>query len=154
MVDMLWIEDIVESTLTSPFLTNFRVDMVGFMDIRKVVVKRNAFLAFPSTQNGGELEGEAESGRLKRQFSQVEGELDLQEIPKLVAIPKKIPPRKKIIVMKDKDEKGEKVGIFLVDGCSNNPMSQKSCQTTKKNSQNLIYIYVFPFKAMAIMLSY
>jgi hypothetical protein len=89
MVDMLWIEDIVESTLASPFLTNFRVDMVGFMDIHKVVVKRNAFLAFPRTQNGGELEGEAKSGRLKRQFSQVEGDLDLQEIPKLVPIPKK-----------------------------------------------------------------
>jgi hypothetical protein len=34
--------------------------------------------------------------------------------------------------MKDKDEKGEKVGIFLVDGCSNNPMSQKKLSNHKE----------------------
>jgi hypothetical protein len=33
MEDMMWIEDIVESTLAPPFLTYYRVDMVGFMDI-------------------------------------------------------------------------------------------------------------------------
>jgi len=33
---MLWIEDIV---VAPPFLTNFRVDMVGFMDPQKVVVR-------------------------------------------------------------------------------------------------------------------
>jgi hypothetical protein len=59
------------------------------MDPHKVVVRRNAFLAFPSAQNGGELEGGVESGRLKRQFSQVEGDLDLQEILKLVPFQKK-----------------------------------------------------------------
>jgi hypothetical protein len=32
MEDMMWIEDIVESTLALPFLTYSRVDMVGFMD--------------------------------------------------------------------------------------------------------------------------
>jgi hypothetical protein len=42
---MLWIEDIV---VAPPFLTNFRVDMVGFMDPHKVVVRRSAFLAFPN----------------------------------------------------------------------------------------------------------
>jgi hypothetical protein len=48
MKDMLWIEDIVESTSTSPFLTNSRVDMVGFVDLHKVVARRSAFSAFPS----------------------------------------------------------------------------------------------------------
>jgi hypothetical protein len=53
MKDMLWIEDIVESTPTPPFLTNSRGGnsrggMAGFVDPHKVVV-RNAFLAFPST---------------------------------------------------------------------------------------------------------
>ncbi len=33
-------------------------------------------------------------------------------------------------------------------GCSHNPMSQKGCWTTKKNSQNWINIYVLPFKPM------
>ncbi len=47
MKNMLWIEDIVESTLALSFLTNFRVDMVGFVNLHKVVV-RSAFLAFSS----------------------------------------------------------------------------------------------------------
>ncbi len=38
--------------------------------------------------------------------------------------------------------------------CNHNPMGQKSCQITKKNSQNWINIYVLPFKAMTIMASY
>ncbi len=46
--DMLWIEDIVESTSTLPFLTNSRVDMVGFMDLHKVFAKSSAFSTFPS----------------------------------------------------------------------------------------------------------
>jgi hypothetical protein len=46
MEDMLWIEEIVESTLT-PFLTNFRVDVTNFVDLHKVVVK-SAFSTFPS----------------------------------------------------------------------------------------------------------
>jgi hypothetical protein len=41
-------EDIVESTLTPPFFTNSKVDMVGFVNAHKVVV-RNAFLAFSIT---------------------------------------------------------------------------------------------------------
>ncbi len=38
----------------------------------------------------------------------------MQEIPKLVPIPKKNSPRKKIVVMKDEDEdeKGENFGKF------------------------------------------
>ncbi len=45
--DVLWIEDIIESTSTFPFLINSRVDMVGFMDLDKVFAKRNAFSTFP-----------------------------------------------------------------------------------------------------------
>jgi heme/copper-type cytochrome/quinol oxidase subunit 4 len=33
-------------------------------------------------------------------------------------------------------------------------MSQKNCQTTKKNSQNWRNIYVLPFKAMTIIASF
>jgi len=68
MEDMLWIEDIVGSTPSPSILTNSRVDMVGFMDPHKVVVRRNAFLTFPSAQNGVELKGGVEDERLKHQF--------------------------------------------------------------------------------------
>jgi len=39
----------------------------------------------------------------------VEGDLDLQEILKLVLIPKIRTPKKKVVVMKDKYEEGEKL---------------------------------------------
>jgi len=39
-------------------------------------------------------------------------------------------------------------------GCNHNPMSQKGCQTMKKNNQNWINIYILSFKAMTIMASY
>jgi hypothetical protein len=45
MQDMLWIEDIIVAPL---FLTNFRIDMIDFMDPHKLVVKRNAFKIFSS----------------------------------------------------------------------------------------------------------
>ncbi len=48
-----------------------------------MVVRKNAFLAFPSARNRGESKGGVESGRLKCPFSQVERGLDLQEIPKI-----------------------------------------------------------------------
>jgi hypothetical protein len=54
-----------------------------------VVAKRNAFLALPNAQNGGEFKGRIKTGGLKSQFSRVEGNLDLQEVPKPVPIPKK-----------------------------------------------------------------
>ncbi len=44
---MLWIEDIVGNMLTLPFLTNFRVGMVGFVNPHKVVA-RSAFSTFSS----------------------------------------------------------------------------------------------------------
>jgi hypothetical protein len=48
MEDMLWIEDIVKSTPTLPFLSNFRIDMTSFGDPHKVVGRKNAFSAFSS----------------------------------------------------------------------------------------------------------
>ncbi len=108
---MLWIEDIVKNTIAPPFLTNFRIDMIDFVDLHKVVVRRSEFSTFPSAQHGVELEcTRVESEGLNRQFSQVEGDLDLQDITKLVLISNKKAPRKKVIVVKDKDEKGEEVG--------------------------------------------
>jgi len=47
MDDMLWIENIVENTLAPRFLTNSKINMVGFVDLRKVVAK-SAFSTFPS----------------------------------------------------------------------------------------------------------
>ncbi len=46
----------------------------------------------------------------------MDGDLDLQEILKLVPISKKKTPKKKAIIVKDKDEEGEKVGKNWVDG--------------------------------------
>ncbi len=112
---MLWIEDIVESTQTPPFLTNSKIDMAGFVDLHKMIARKNAFSALPSAWNEGELEGGAKSGGLKCQFSQVEVDLDLQEILKLVPIPMKRAPKKKLVVMKDEDEGGDKVGQNWVD---------------------------------------
>ncbi len=62
---MLWIEDIVESTPTPPFLTNSKVDMAIFVYPHKVIARRSAFSTFPSAWNGGELEGEVGSGRFE-----------------------------------------------------------------------------------------
>jgi hypothetical protein len=39
-------EDIFESTLALPCLTNSRVDMVDFVNFNKVVIRRNAFSDF------------------------------------------------------------------------------------------------------------
>jgi hypothetical protein len=49
MDEMLWIEDIIENIEAPPFLTNFRVDRIGFVHLHKVVVRRNAFSTLPST---------------------------------------------------------------------------------------------------------
>jgi hypothetical protein len=43
MKDMLWIEDIVESTSALPFLINLKVDMVGFVNLHKVVARKITF---------------------------------------------------------------------------------------------------------------
>jgi hypothetical protein len=54
-----------------------------------LICRRNAFSALPSAQNEDALKSGVESERLKRQFYQVEGDLNLQEIFKPVPIPKK-----------------------------------------------------------------
>jgi hypothetical protein len=59
---MLWIEDIVESTLVPPFLTNSKNNMIGFVNLHKVVARKSAFSIFPSAQNGGEI------GRLNKKW--------------------------------------------------------------------------------------
>ncbi len=71
--------------------------MFGFVHPHKVITRRSAFSTFPNAQNGGESEGGAKSGRLKCQFSQMERDINLQEIPKLVPILKKKTSRKKTI---------------------------------------------------------
>jgi hypothetical protein len=63
--------------------------MAGFVKPHKVIAKRNAFLGFPSVWNVVDLEGGIESEELKRQFSQAEGDLNLQEIPKPIPISNK-----------------------------------------------------------------
>jgi len=65
MKEMLWIEDIVESTQAPSFLTNSKVDMVGFVNPHKVVAKNNALKTLPNIGNGGELDGKESSVRLK-----------------------------------------------------------------------------------------
>jgi hypothetical protein len=68
------------------------------MDPHKVLVRRSAFSAFPSAWNEGEPKKGIESERLKHQFSQVERDLNLQEMSKLVPIPKKSTRKKTIMV--------------------------------------------------------
>jgi hypothetical protein len=53
---------------------------------------------------------------LKRQFSQSEGDLNLQEIYKPISIPNKRAPRKRVVVVKDKNLEGKKVRKNWVDG--------------------------------------
>jgi hypothetical protein len=60
-----------------------------FCEFSQSVAKRNAFLAFWNAWNEVELKGEVESEWLKCQFSQVEGDLDLQKIFKAVPISNK-----------------------------------------------------------------
>ncbi len=97
----------VESTLTPSLLTNSIVGMAGFVDLHKVSAKRKAFLTFWNAWNGVELEGEVESKELKCQFSQVEKDLDLQKIFKPIPISNRRATRKKVVVIKDENEKNE-----------------------------------------------
>jgi hypothetical protein len=43
MENMLWIENIVESTSTPPFLANSGVDMASFVDLHKVIARKCIF---------------------------------------------------------------------------------------------------------------
>jgi hypothetical protein len=54
MEDMLWIEDINESTSVLPFLTNSKDDMTSFVHPHKVTPIRSTFSHFQSAQNEGE----------------------------------------------------------------------------------------------------
>jgi hypothetical protein len=83
--------------------------MASFVNHHKVVTKRSAFSALPSAQNGGESKGGVKSGSLKHQFSQAEGDLDLQKILKSVLIPNIRAPKKKVIIVINKYEEGEKL---------------------------------------------
>jgi hypothetical protein len=60
-----------------------------FVKLHKVIVKRSAFKTFSRAQNEGESKGGIKGERLKGQLSQVKGELNLQEMLKLIPIPKK-----------------------------------------------------------------
>lgn len=74
MKKILCIEDIVESTPITSFFSTSSVDMVGFVNPRKVVYQRNAFLTLANAQNGSVSKMKVESfghGGLKRPFSQV-----------------------------------------------------------------------------------
>jgi hypothetical protein len=51
--------------INSPIFDQSRIDIVGFVDLHNVVVRRNAFLALPSAWNGGKSKGGQKSGRLK-----------------------------------------------------------------------------------------
>jgi len=84
--------------------------MASFVHLHKVIIRRSAFSTILNAQNGVELKGRAKSGRLKRQISQMERDMNLQEMLKLVAILKKKTSRKKMIMVKDKNKKDEKVG--------------------------------------------
>ncbi len=102
--------------LAPPCLINSRVEMAGFVNFHKVVVRRSAFSAFPSAWNGGESKGMEKSEELKRQFSQPEEDLNLQEIYKPISIPNKRAPKKKVVVVKEKNLEGEEVRKNWVDG--------------------------------------
>ncbi len=42
-VEVLWIEEVVECTPTTLFLSNYNVDMAKFVDLHKVVAQKFAF---------------------------------------------------------------------------------------------------------------
>ncbi len=46
--------------------------------------------------------------KVQNQFSQVKGDLNLQDIPKSIPIPNKKTLQKQMIMIKNKDEKSEK----------------------------------------------
>jgi hypothetical protein len=46
--------------------------MAIFVNLHKVITRRNAFSSFPSVWNGVQLEGGVENEELKSQFTQVE----------------------------------------------------------------------------------
>jgi hypothetical protein len=58
MEGTLWIEDIVESTTTTTLIfTSYKIDIVGFVNPHKVIIRRSASSTLPNAQNGGESKG-------------------------------------------------------------------------------------------------
>jgi hypothetical protein len=82
----LWIGDIVENTPTIPFFNTSNVDITRFVNSHKIVAQRNAFSILQMHKMRTKSFGH---GRLKCPFSQVEGDLDLQEVLKLTPFSKK-----------------------------------------------------------------
>ncbi len=85
-------------------IDSFKKNLIR-LDPHKVIARRNAFLAFPNAWNGVESKDRwSWKWRVEVSFSQVEGDLNLQKIPKSIPIPKKKKtPKKRTIVMKDKN---------------------------------------------------
>jgi hypothetical protein len=93
-------EYIVKCTPTIPLLNTSSVGMVGFVNARKVVAQRSAFTILENVQNDGVSKVKTKSfghARLKHSFSQVEGDLDLQEVLKMAPLPKKRTTKKKVV---------------------------------------------------------
>ncbi len=121
MENVSWMEEeIVECTPTIPFSKASSVGMASFVDPHKIVAWRNAFSILGNVQNEGVSKVKIESfghGSLKHSFSQVEEDLDLQKILKPTPLPKKIVVKKKVAIirMKEEGEKVEKAGKNLED---------------------------------------
>jgi hypothetical protein len=89
---------------------------------------KSAFLTFPSARNGVELEG----------GEKVKANLNLQKILKSFPIPNKKNTKQKLVVMKDKNEKGDKVGekIHCVVRKKINKKFKKTMKERKKEREN------------------
>jgi hypothetical protein len=79
----------------------------------RLLFKKVHFIVLENVQNDGVSELRTKSfghARLKHSFSQVEGDLDLQEVPKPAPLPRKTATKKKVVIitMKEEDEEGEK----------------------------------------------
>jgi hypothetical protein len=90
-------------------------------------------------------------GGLKHIFSQVEGDLDLQETLKLAPLPKKITTKKKVIIvtMKEEDEeseKAEKLGWMLKFYIRLHYEEKWRLNLPKMERNNLLKPFFFKFK--------
>ncbi len=80
MEDMLWIEDIVKSTPAFPFLTTLKIDIISFVDLTKWLVERRHFQPFQVYEIRVKSKDGVENKELKHQFSQMKGDLYLQNL--------------------------------------------------------------------------
>jgi hypothetical protein len=114
-------EYIVKCTPTIPLLSTSNVGMVGSVNAHKVVVQKSAFIVLENAQNDDVSKMKTKSfahTRLKESFSQVEGDLDFQEVPKPTPLPKKRATKKKMVIvtMKEEGEKAKKAGKNCANG--------------------------------------